>query len=199
MFFSSAISQLPHGRRKKNILGCFRRDKSRAEPTTPSKLPQNRTASSHPPNNKVPAPLEVKYPRVSLPQLDPASSNFIYNTVLPGKGGSKIRRLMAVDFRTDANIMSEDVYNSLHTKTLHLHRDPSIIVYIASMGKVTPLGSVDVKWSLWADDTVYNTRFYVVKGCQFDMLLGRPSVIEHQLSQKDPAVASRIQASYRDQ
>jgi hypothetical protein len=92
------------------------------------------------------------------------------------KDGEKVRRLLALGFRTDVNIMSKGMYQRLHTEASSC--DPSIILHVVGMGEVTPLGSVDVEWSLWADSTVYSTRFYVVEGCHFDLLLGRPSVIE---------------------
>jgi hypothetical protein len=111
------------------------------------------------------------------------------------KEGKRIRRLLVLDFQTDVNIMSEGVYQRLHMKASSC--DPSIVLQVAGMGEVAPLGSVDVDWSLWADNTVYSTRFYVVEGCQFDLLLGRPSVIDYQLSRKDAAVGSRIRSSYQ--
>jgi hypothetical protein len=131
----------------------------------------------------------------SLPQLDPTYSDFIYDVLLYTKEGKKIRRLLVLDFQTDVNIMSEGVYQRLHMKASSC--DPSIVLQVAGMGEVAPLGSVDVDWSLWADNTVYSTRFYVVEGCQFDLLLGRPSVIDYQLSRKDAAVGSRIRSSYQ--
>ncbi|KAL5366208.1 hypothetical protein BJX96DRAFT_169743 [Aspergillus floccosus] len=91
--------------------------------------------------------------------------------------------------------MSERVFKRLHTKAARCH--PSNTIQVAGMGTVTPLGSVEVKWKIWADNTVYTTSFYVVKGCRVDLLLGRPSAIEHQLAGKDPAVGARLSSSYQ--
>jgi hypothetical protein len=177
------------------VLGCcLRREKSHDEPiqAIPKPTIQPQLHSSALPHTTT-SP-DLYYTPISLPQLDSAYSDFIYDVLIFTKEGKKVRRLLVLDFRTDVNIMSKGVYQRLHTKVSSC--DPSIVLQVAVMGKVIPLGSVDVEWSLWADSTVYSTRFYVVEGCRFDLLLGRPSVIDHQLSRKDRAVGSRIRSSY---
>jgi hypothetical protein len=189
------------------VFGCgHRREKSYDEPIQanlkPTIQPQLHSALPHTNPTFVrtrdddeTSSLDLKCTRVSLPQPDPTYSNFIYDVLIFTEEGKKIRRLLVLDFRTDVNIMSEGVYQKLHMKASSC--DPSIVLQVAGMGEVTPLGSVDVEWSLWADSTVYSTRFYVVEGCHFDLLLGRPSVIDCQLSRKDAAVGSRIRSSYQ--
>jgi hypothetical protein len=186
---------------------CLRREKSHVEPiqAIPKPtfqpqlhsftLPHTNPTFAHTCNDERTASLHLNYTRISLPQLDPTYSDFIYDVLISTKEAKKIRRLLVLDFRTDVNIMSQGVYQRLHTKASSC--DPSIVLQVAGMGEVTPLCSVDVEWSLWADSTVYSTRFYVVEGCHFDLLLGRPSVIDHQLSRKDAAVGSRIRSSYQ--
>lgn len=129
------------------------------------------------------------------PDRDLADYDFIYDVLVYTASGGKIRRRLVVDFRTDVNIMSDAVYRRLHMKASAYDETQSI--RLPGRGDVKPLGTVVVQWSLLGDSSVYHTRFYVVRGWHMDLVLGRPSVKEHQLYRKDAGVVSRLNTSYR--
>lgn len=129
----------------------------------------------------------------ALSKPDPRK-DFIYD-ILIYPNEETLHRLV-VDFQTDVNIMGDHVLQSLNMKPSHCEQ--STLLQVARMGEAIPSGCVDVKWSLHGDreGTVYESTFYVVGRCRFDLLLGRPSVIGCGLSKKDPAVKERMRLSY---
>ncbi|KAL5355377.1 hypothetical protein BJX96DRAFT_48188 [Aspergillus floccosus] len=133
-------------------------------------------------------------PHQVSPNRDLSNYDFIYDVILFTPGGDKIRRRLFVDFRTDVNLMSDSVYRRLHVKASAYDKAQSN--RLPGRGDVKPLGTVAVQWSLHGDSRIYHTRFHVVNGCHADLVLGRPSVKEHQLYRKDAAVISRLNASY---
>ncbi|GES65695.1 hypothetical protein ATEIFO6365_0012008700 [Aspergillus terreus] len=129
------------------------------------------------------------------PGRDLTDSDFIYDILVYTGDGDKILRRLVVDFRTDVNIMSDEVYQWLHMKASAY--DEAQSVRLPGRGDEKPLGTVAVQWSLVGDSSIYHTRFYVVKGWHTDLVLGRPSVKELQLYRKDAGVVSRLNTSYR--
>jgi hypothetical protein len=129
------------------------------------------------------------------PGRDLTDSDFIYDILVYTGDGDKILRRLVVDFRTDVNIMSDEVYRWLHMKASAY--DEAQSVRLPGRGDEKPLGTVAVQWSLVGDSSIYHTRFYVVKGWHTDLVLGRPSVKELQLYRKDAGVVSRLNTSYR--
>ncbi|KAF9892680.1 hypothetical protein FE257_001082 [Aspergillus nanangensis] len=128
---------------------------------------------------------------------DLAHRDFIYNVVLPAATGGKIRRRLLLDFKTDVNIMSYSTYQRLGLTADHY--DSMVPIQRSGQPEVKPIATVGAQWCLYGDHKSYDTVFYVVRECEFDLLLGRPSVIEHQLYRKDAAVMTRLSSSYRGQ
>ncbi|KAL4894552.1 hypothetical protein BDV59DRAFT_12673 [Aspergillus ambiguus] len=137
--------------------------------------------------------LDVMFAQRPISGCRAADVDFIYDILIFTAVGGKIRRRLVVDFRTDINVMSDSVYKRLNMIAGTYEKPLSIT--LPGRGEVKSIGTVVVQWCLYGDSKIYQTKFYVVRGWHTDLVLGRPSVREHQLYRKDAGVISRLNTS----
>ncbi|OJJ70190.1 hypothetical protein ASPBRDRAFT_156813 [Aspergillus brasiliensis CBS 101740] len=121
--------------------------------------------------------------------------DFIYDIIVQSPTGSRFRRRLTLKFDADINIMSDHMLHRLGTELKPYYGDP---ISITGQSQVTPLGTVGVSWTFCGQTRIYRTDFYVVPDANYDFLLGRPSMRNHELYRVDSEIARRLSKSYQD-
>ncbi|GLA04429.1 hypothetical protein AnigIFM60653_004479 [Aspergillus niger] len=116
--------------------------------------------------------------------------DFVYN-VMVSSSKNEIQCRMVLSFRMDVNIMSATVHRRLNI-ALQPYYGNTIPVLGCEDRK--PLGTVDIGWAFCGRMKRYETIFYVVADVEYDLLLGRPSMWQHELYKVDPEIVKRLYA-----
>ncbi|SPB46446.1 unnamed protein product [Aspergillus niger] len=129
-----------------------------------------------------------------LKELD--QCDFVYDVMAGPPGKNQLRRCMMLSFHADTNIISKEAYLRLGTSI-----EPYLGAPIPVLGLQDrkPVGTAEVQWSFCGRSKPYRTTFYVVEEVEYDLLIGRPSMRQHELYRVDPAIAERLRDSYRRQ
>ena len=75
---------------------------------------------------------------------------------------------------------------------LPLERYQEAPIWARGHANVMPLGWVMVDWKIYGSTSYFRTRFLVIDNYEYDTLLGRESIREHQLHRVDPLIATRM-------
>lgn len=93
----------------------------------------------------------------------------------------QIRRFLVLELDVEVNVMDDEVY-----RYLNLEKEPcdlSTPLNIPGQANLKPTGKVSCRWCIWGNTQTYLTSFLVVSGCDFDVMIGRHSIMEHQIHQ----------------
>ncbi|GKZ17187.1 hypothetical protein AbraIFM66951_001644 [Aspergillus brasiliensis] len=99
---------------------------------------------------------------------------------------------MVLSFRMDVNIMSEVTHRRLNIALQPYYGNT---IPALGCGDRKPLGTVDIEWAFCGRMKRYRTTFYVVADVEYDLLLGLPSMWQHELYRVDSEILKRLNAS----
>ncbi|KAF7591690.1 hypothetical protein BBP40_001198 [Aspergillus hancockii] len=119
--------------------------------------------------------------------------NFVYDVMVRSRSRNEIRRRLMLSFDAEFNIISDEMRRKLDAEMQPYHGLP---VAVPGHADRKPLGTVEVQWTFCGRTKVYQTMFYVVRGVELDLLLGRHSMRKQELYRVDPEIATRLRASY---
>ena len=91
----------------------------------------------------------------------------------------QIRRFLVLELNADVNVMDDEVYRSLN-----LEKEPydmTTPLCLPGRADLKPTGKVRCRWCVWGSTHSYLTSFLIVSGCDFDVMIGRHSIMEHQI------------------
>ncbi|GJP96709.1 cellulase family protein [Aspergillus niger] len=129
-----------------------------------------------------------------LKELD--QCDFVYDVMAGPPGKNQLRRCMMLSFHADTDIMSKEAHQRLGTSIEPYQGAP---IPVLGLQDSKPVGIAEVQWSFCGRSKPYRTAFYVVEDVEYDLLIGRPSMRQHELYRVDPAIAERLRDSYRRQ
>jgi len=104
-------------------------------------------------------------------------------------GITRLRRRLFLDPGTLVNVMADEVRQDLG-EDLGPYDGPPVC--INGQGDVKPLGQIKAKYELAKGGRVYEDLFLVITCDSFDVLLGKKSIMDHQLYRSIPSLARQL-------
>lgn len=113
--------------------------------------------------------------------LLPQPAHNVLDILIRKADHGQLRRCLVLELAAEVNIMDDEVF-----KFLNLEKEPCNLttpLSIPGQADLKPTGKVNCRWSIWGKTHSYVTSFLVVSGCDFDVMIGRHSIMELQLYQ----------------
>jgi len=104
---------------------------------------------------------------------------------------SQLRRRLLLDFQGHGNFIADDIPESLELKI-----EPVSGAFRTAPrdSGIQPKGQITMCWSIVDAPKIYKTDFLVVTNTDYDILLGRDSIIAHELFRRKSKVATLLKA-----
>ncbi|KAL3475420.1 hypothetical protein BJX99DRAFT_259366 [Aspergillus californicus] len=129
-----------------------------------------------------------------LPETPPEpiiEKPFTYDTVVFGQQPETVvYRRLRLDFQGSNDAISDEI---THLLNLPIAEYTGSEIILPNGSFVMPIGTVQVKWKLYDGKKPYTTKFLVIKDSQSDMLLGRSSIQEYNMWERDGDIIHRLQ------
>ncbi|PLN75783.1 hypothetical protein BDW42DRAFT_189057 [Aspergillus taichungensis] len=123
------------------------------------------------------APRNIELAQINSPVAQVADN--ILDILIWKADYGQIRRFLVLELNTDVNVMDDEVYRSLN-----LEKEPCDMttpLCLPDRADLKPTGKVKCRWCVWGETHSYLTSFLIVSGCDFDVMIGRHSIMEHQI------------------